>query len=47
MMSNRYLSTDLRRAMEKAVRVAREMAEEGARDAIRAWASLIPKPRAI
>ena len=34
-MSNRYLPTALRRALEKVVRDAREVAEEGARDAIR------------
>lgn len=34
-MSNRYLSTSLRRALEKAVKDARLVAEEGARDAIR------------
>ena len=34
-MSNRYLPTALRRALEKAVKDARIVAEEGARDAIR------------
>lgn len=34
-MSNRYLPTTLRRALEKAVKDARVVAEEGARDAIR------------
>ena len=34
-MSNRYLPTALRRALEKAVKDARLIAEEGARDAIR------------
>ncbi|MEY9536900.1 hypothetical protein [Sinorhizobium fredii] len=34
-MSNRYLSTSLRRALEKTVKDARVVAEEGARDAIR------------
>lgn len=34
-MSDRYLSTSLRRALEKAVEDARLVAEEGARDAIR------------
>lgn len=34
-MSNRYLSTTLRRALEKAIKEARIVAEEGARDAIR------------
>ncbi|WP_164817972.1 DNA methyltransferase [Sinorhizobium meliloti] len=34
-MSNRYLSTALRRALEKAVKDGRLVAEEGARDAIR------------
>lgn len=33
-MSDRYLPTPLRRALEKAVRQARDVAEEGARDAI-------------
>ena len=34
-MTNRYLSTALRRALEKTVKDARLIAEEGARDAIR------------
>ena len=34
-MSNRYLPTALRRALEKAIKEARVVAEEGARDAIR------------
>ena len=34
-MSNRYLPTALRRALEKAIKDARVVAEEGARDAIR------------
>ncbi|MGO8175831.1 hypothetical protein ACC764_35805 [Rhizobium ruizarguesonis] len=34
-MSNRYLSTALRRALERTVKDARVVAEEGARDAIR------------
>ena len=43
-MTNRYLPTALRRALEKAVKDARVIAEEGARDAIRRLCVADSKP---
>ncbi len=45
-MSGHYLSTPLRRALEKSIRSARHVAEDGARDAIRRLGVTDPKPPA-
>lgn len=43
-MNGHYLSTPLRRALEKSIRSARRIAEDGARDAIRRLGAAEPKP---
>lgn len=45
-MNGHYLSTPLRRALEKSIRLARQVAEDGARDAIRRLGVAEPKPPA-